>query len=377
MKTPMLKFASLLGALMLLFALGVPAYAADGDGDGVDDAIDNCLGKANADQRDTDHDGFGNRCDGDLNNDLDTNSLDLGLFKQKLGTADPNADFNGDGAVNAADTAILQQELYLKPPGQGGAPLSAAAAGIQALETTIQQINDNRVFTLAASLTIENKLFSIGANIKGASDGAFAQAKQASQSGGSSGNVEDLNTVETSLNDIRPRLDNAIVALQTIDTRLQAGEYTFDRNYIASLTLPERQDLLSQVTAAARAALIAQFPDLFPGAVGLAPTTGRPALAHSPCLACGMPSASADGGVGQRIADFFIPPAEAAAAYTCYNVCKNGNVWTVACATCIFKQGQNVINAWNTFKNCWNNAKSPFKAVKQALCLAQFLLIVA
>lgn len=102
--------------IALSCALATPVYAADTDNDGVDDAIDNCLGKSNTDQRDTDGDGFGNRCDGDLNNDGKTNSLDLGLFKKKLGSTNPDADFNGDGIVNAADTSLLQQ-LSQKVPG--------------------------------------------------------------------------------------------------------------------------------------------------------------------------------------------------------------------------------------------------------------------
>lgn len=35
----------------------------DNDGDGVDDGMDNCLGRYNPTQADTDHDGFGNECD--------------------------------------------------------------------------------------------------------------------------------------------------------------------------------------------------------------------------------------------------------------------------------------------------------------------------
>jgi len=38
-------------------------YAADWDGDGIDDTIDNCLSAPNADQADNDADGFGNVCD--------------------------------------------------------------------------------------------------------------------------------------------------------------------------------------------------------------------------------------------------------------------------------------------------------------------------
>jgi len=40
-----------------------PVWAADSDGDGIDDAIDNCINTFNPDQRDTDGDGIGNACD--------------------------------------------------------------------------------------------------------------------------------------------------------------------------------------------------------------------------------------------------------------------------------------------------------------------------
>lgn len=47
-----------------------PASSADGaDGDGVGQDFDNCTSRPNADQRDTDHDGCGDLCDFDWNND--------------------------------------------------------------------------------------------------------------------------------------------------------------------------------------------------------------------------------------------------------------------------------------------------------------------
>jgi len=103
----------------------------DTDKDGVADIQDNCVDVPNGplipdagghSQRDTDGDGYGNMCDGDLNNDGSTNTLDLNLYKlaHRTELGDPNynvdADFNGDGMINTLDLNIYKG-LHRKPPG--------------------------------------------------------------------------------------------------------------------------------------------------------------------------------------------------------------------------------------------------------------------
>ncbi|MFK7887815.1 MAG: S8 family serine peptidase [Gammaproteobacteria bacterium] len=92
----------------------------DTDGDGVLDSADNCTLVANADQRDTNGDGYGNICDADLNNDGVVNPVDLGLFRAVFFQGgDLDADFNGDGVVNATDLGIIRT-LFFQPPGPSG-----------------------------------------------------------------------------------------------------------------------------------------------------------------------------------------------------------------------------------------------------------------
>jgi hypothetical protein len=129
------------------------AQAPDADSDGVPDATDNCPSVANADQADTDTDlrgnacdncrlianntgagaqcdsdadGFGNRCDGDLNNNGSTNAQDTTLFRQQLSqpSVPPlfnKADINCSGSVNAQDTTLFRPRLG-SPPGPGAGP---------------------------------------------------------------------------------------------------------------------------------------------------------------------------------------------------------------------------------------------------------------
>ncbi|MFK8032428.1 MAG: family 16 glycosylhydrolase [Gammaproteobacteria bacterium] len=89
---------------------------ADEDEDGVPDSTDNCTAVANADQTDSNGDGFGNACDADLNNDNIVNFLDLSLFSNVFLTPNADADFNSDGNVNFFDLVILQNAFFA-PPG--------------------------------------------------------------------------------------------------------------------------------------------------------------------------------------------------------------------------------------------------------------------
>lgn len=102
-----------------MFTEAVRASGTDSDGDGVDNAFDNCQFAANADQIDADDDGFGNVCDADLNNDNVTNVTDLGLLRAAFFSADAVADFNSDGIVNVVDLAVLRT-LFFAPPGPAG-----------------------------------------------------------------------------------------------------------------------------------------------------------------------------------------------------------------------------------------------------------------
>lgn len=122
----------LLGVLVAL-CFAVRARAQDTDGDGVRDALDNCLTAPNASQLDTDLDGYGNYCDGDIDND------DLNIC---LNTAPPACDLDGDGLITISDLNRLSA-IFGLPPGPSGlscagtipclAPIVPSLAGRAAL----------------------------------------------------------------------------------------------------------------------------------------------------------------------------------------------------------------------------------------------------
>lgn len=96
--------------------------AVDTDQDGIADEADNCTLVANTDQRDTNADGFGNACDGDLTNDCTINFSDIAEFSNAfLQSGDLDADLNGDGVVNFVDFSTLTTG-FLMAPGPSGVP---------------------------------------------------------------------------------------------------------------------------------------------------------------------------------------------------------------------------------------------------------------
>jgi hypothetical protein len=116
-------------SLLIVFFTGV-AHAQslpDSDGDGVIDALDNCIEAANGVnepgvQTDSDSDGFGNACDADYNNDNRTTVLDFPRFlvALQLGVPDPVTDHSGDGQTNILDFGTFIASLQAGVPGPSG-----------------------------------------------------------------------------------------------------------------------------------------------------------------------------------------------------------------------------------------------------------------
>ena len=88
----------------------------DSDGDGVNNAVDNCPTVGNADQADNDGDGLGDACDADDDNDGVADGVDNCPLLSNVDQADQDgdnvgdacdADVDGDGVVNGVDNCPL------------------------------------------------------------------------------------------------------------------------------------------------------------------------------------------------------------------------------------------------------------------------------
>jgi hypothetical protein len=96
-------------------ALSGFSFAADSDGDGIDDSIDNCVSVSNADQVDTDLDDIGNACDADDDGDnvidsQDAFPLDQRYSKDTDGDSLPDR-YEQENGLNYQDSSDAELDI--------------------------------------------------------------------------------------------------------------------------------------------------------------------------------------------------------------------------------------------------------------------------
>ncbi len=126
-------FGLLVGLPLAATAGPTPGGASAADGDGIEDFFDNCQLDSNAAQKDFDHDGCGDVCDSDANNDGTAGSADFtafrATFQKSEGDVGYNANFdsNCDGTVGSADFTNFRGNFQLAT-GPSGFPAAQRGA---------------------------------------------------------------------------------------------------------------------------------------------------------------------------------------------------------------------------------------------------------
>jgi len=117
------KLTALVAGFALAVGLPLAAMAGptpggnDHDGDGVEDAFDNCSTKSNVTQKDLDHDACGDTCDADFDQNGSSGLSDFGIlktaFQKTVGQPGYNAaaDMDCNGAVGISDFGLFKGEF--------------------------------------------------------------------------------------------------------------------------------------------------------------------------------------------------------------------------------------------------------------------------
>ncbi len=118
-----IKLMALLAGFCLVVGLPLAAMAgptpggADTDGDGVENAFDNCSSRSNATQKDVDHDGCGDLCDADFDQNGTSGLTDFGSLKAAFGSStgqpayNAKADMDCNGVVGLTDFGAFKNEF--------------------------------------------------------------------------------------------------------------------------------------------------------------------------------------------------------------------------------------------------------------------------
>ena len=141
--------------LSLTIMVGTVTYAADGDGDGIDDPADNCVTTVNPNQLDTDADGFGDACDEDDDDDQVSDEQEADDGTDPLNQYSCTSCFDFDIDIDDETSALTDGLLVLRHLfGFSGTTLVDSAVTLSAARTGSTAIS-NYLNTHATQLDID------------------------------------------------------------------------------------------------------------------------------------------------------------------------------------------------------------------------------
>ncbi|MBD0369803.1 MAG: hypothetical protein ICV60_03045 [Pyrinomonadaceae bacterium] len=220
--------------------------------------------------------------------------------------------------------------------------INASAANVRNLQNILLRVEGGKYLKEQDAKELETSMNTVAQDLYAAFNDAVQQAEAAAKSEGKSGGTANLLAFERDVEEQLVSIQKVESGLKNIQRQVEIKTYKLEPAFRPDLAPNLNQLELKQFGEFSH---YGSYKENSAGSF-VKPWCGNPANAAMP----------------KTVAPCVSP---------CWN-----KQWG-ACLTCILSKAPSVVGSYNAFQSCWNNAKAPWKAVKQAGCLSSFVYVLA
>lgn len=256
------------------------------------------------------------------------------------------------------------------------------------IEDVFKTIESTKLVTLEKSEEISNATKKYADKTKADLDIALENAGLLAETEGESGEIESLSIFEELEEKNASRLQNIEKRATALENGIRIGNLTLDQSIIKTLSTAERADFLGSLPAQVQSKYTQSLPRLFQG---VSPNNTFENKQTLPELFQNVnPSETLENQQSflpktntkitvfnpvKTLSDIILPPVYAAVAIPCIRYAQVKD-WSNL-AKCVARAVPQVIAIYNQFVDCWYKASGWLKWLKQAFCLARFIIRLA
>lgn len=238
------------------------------------------------------------------------------------------------------------------------------------IDGILNRIESQRLVRDGDGETMEREMYEYAEHMRLIFDESIRSAEEAAKSEGKSGNVESLNSFETTAKLHEAKIRRIEARIRAIQSQIKTGAIQLDKPILQKMSPSERFEFKNSLNPEGQRRMEKMHPDLFkpvmkPGAsidvYKVSSTTSKKSCSSS---------------IYEQFSNFFIGQAEASIAVNCIGVCI-AKKWS-DCLNCVKSVGPAAVDAWNDFKRCWDNCCGckwyrPDCCLCKAGCLLKFI----
>lgn len=276
-----------------------------------------------------------------------------------------------------SDVVIYAQQMQKEPlktqkiiPEAFKQKIAIPESKLKNIDGILSRIESQRLVRDGDGEAMEKEMYEYAEQMRLIFDESLRNAEEAAKSQGKSGNVESLNSFETTAKLHETKIRKIEARIKTIESQIKTGVIKLDRPILQKMSPSERDEFHKFLTPEGQRQMQKMHPDLF-----------RPGMKSGASVDIYKVSSSTSerycrSSIYAQFSNFFIGQAEASIAVNCIGVCI-AKKWS-DCLNCVKSVGPAAVNAWNDFKRCWDDCcgckwYKPWCCACKAGCLLKFI----